>query len=146
MEGKGGERKRGGERKGEGRGKGEGEGRRRRGGGILHHGFRGDGRPYMLLYEKCYGALVLYIILFVWVSCAAGYYGNPMEPGNSCKPCQCHGNSFDAHGRDLCDRRTGVCLSCSDHTEGQHCERCQRGYYGTAVMGDCQGSSVCLSL
>ena len=65
-----------------------------------------------------------------------------MEPGNSCRPCQCHGNSVDAHGRDLCDRETGHCLSCTGHTEGRHCERCQSGYYGTAVMGDCQGQYV----
>lgn len=77
--------------------------------------------------------------------CAVGYYGNPMEPGSSCQPCDCHGNSVDAGGRELCDRETGVCLACTGHTEGPHCGRCQRGYYGTAVMGDCQGQSASLS-
>uniref|UniRef100_A0AAY5K1A5 Laminin subunit alpha 3 n=1 Tax=Esox lucius TaxID=8010 RepID=A0AAY5K1A5_ESOLU len=33
--------------------------------------------------------------------CAPGYYGEPMEAGGSCRPCECRGN------RNSCDSRTG---------------------------------------
>ncbi|XP_029970340.1 laminin subunit alpha-3-like isoform X2 [Salarias fasciatus] len=38
-------------------------------------------------------------------NCAPGYYGDPLTPGGSCKPCNCFGNGNN------CDRKTGVCKS-----------------------------------
>lgn len=63
--------------------------------------------------------------------CDVGYYGNPLAVGGSCKQCDCHGNA--GH----CDQDTGECLVCLHHTEGEKCERCMTGYYGTALNGDC---------
>ncbi|CAH1980446.1 unnamed protein product [Acanthoscelides obtectus] len=42
--------------------------------------------------------------------CDDGYFGNPLEVGNSCQPCDCNGGP--------CDRKTGQCLSCKGNTEG----------------------------
>lgn len=63
-----------------------------------------------------------------------GYYGNPLEIGNSCFPCDCHGNTQN----NRCDGRDGRCYNCQGYTEGDHCERCINGYYGTAVSNDCR--------
>ncbi|KGL79776.1 Laminin subunit alpha-1, partial [Tinamus guttatus] len=65
--------------------------------------------------------------------CANGYYGNPLEPGQSCVPCECNGNvnpQEDGH----CDSVTGQCLKCVGNTGGDHCERCADGYYGDALV------------
>nr|XP_020451525.1 laminin subunit alpha-3 [Monopterus albus] len=35
--------------------------------------------------------------------CAPGYYGDPVRPGGSCRPCNCNGNGNN------CDPQTGVC-------------------------------------
>lgn len=43
--------------------------------------------------------------------CDDGYYGNPLEIGNSCRPCDCRGGP--------CDSLTGQCLSCKGNTEGR---------------------------
>ena len=37
-----------------------------------------------------------------------------------------------------CDPLSGECLICLSNTEGERCEKCQIGYYGTAVNGDCR--------
>ncbi|XP_044266539.1 laminin subunit alpha-1 isoform X2 [Tribolium madens] len=61
--------------------------------------------------------------------CDDGYFGNPMELGNVCKPCDCNGSP--------CDKITGQCLNCKGNTEGWRCEKCKLGYYGDALMSNC---------
>ncbi|KAM4527482.1 laminin subunit gamma-3 [Odontesthes bonariensis] len=67
--------------------------------------------------------------------CEDGYYGEPLGQFGTARPCvrcNCNGNvDFNAVG--ICDHITGRCLKCLGHTEGDHCERCQRGFYGNAL-------------
>ncbi|XP_071346604.1 laminin subunit alpha-3-like isoform X2 [Trachinotus anak] len=53
--------------------------------------------------------------------CAPGYYGDPLTPGGSCKPCNCNGNGNN------CDPRTGVCkntLEPGDTNTDESCQEC----------------------
>ncbi|XP_044750495.1 laminin subunit alpha-1 [Coccinella septempunctata] len=61
--------------------------------------------------------------------CDDGYFGNPLEIGNKCSPCDCGGGP--------CDRVTGQCLSCKGNTEGWKCERCKPAHYGDPAASDC---------
>ncbi|KAK3781049.1 hypothetical protein RRG08_046352 [Elysia crispata] len=70
-------------------------------------------------------------------TCAPGFYGNPIVPGGSCRRCNCGGN-IDPARPGSCNPNTGVCNLCTNNTEGQHCERCISGYYGSAVNGNCR--------
>ncbi|XP_076872800.1 laminin subunit alpha-4 isoform X2 [Brachyhypopomus gauderio] len=71
--------------------------------------------------------------------CAPGYYGNPMRVGDSCKKCECNGNSDPNLIFSECHNVTGQCLHCWDNTAGDHCERCAPGYYGDAIAAkDCK--------
>ncbi|KAL6096645.1 lamc3 [Pungitius sinensis] len=67
--------------------------------------------------------------------CEDGYHGDPLGQSGAARPCarcDCSGNvDFNALG--TCDRMTGKCLKCLRHTEGDHCQRCQRGFYGDAL-------------
>lgn len=65
--------------------------------------------------------------------CAPGYYGNPREPGNTCRPCECHGN-IDTSEEGCCDRVTGECLKCLNNTYGSSCDICGPGFYGDAII------------
>lgn len=58
---------------------------------------------------------------------------------NECRACECNNRAikcefdyalYEATGRG------GRCLDCTGNTEGQHCERCKRGFY-RAPNGDC---------
>ncbi|XP_067854444.1 laminin subunit beta-2 isoform X2 [Heptranchias perlo] len=69
--------------------------------------------------------------------CAPGYYGNPLQPGGRCLPCQCH-NNIDVSDPQSCDRQTGQCLKCLYNTEGTRCERCRLGYYGDPSRRSCR--------
>jgi laminin gamma 1 len=58
---------------------------------------------------------------------------------NECKPCECNNRAtrceFD-YALYESTGRGGRCLDCTGHTEGQHCERCKRGFY-RAGNGEC---------
>lgn len=67
--------------------------------------------------------------------CEDGYYGDPLGQSGATRPCErckCNGN-VDPNALGVCDHISGRCLKCLGHTEGQHCERCQRGFYGDAL-------------
>ncbi|XP_036438439.1 laminin subunit alpha-4 isoform X1 [Colossoma macropomum] len=71
--------------------------------------------------------------------CAPGYYGNPMRVGDSCKKCDCNGNSDPNLIFNECHNVTGQCLHCWGNTAGHNCERCAPGYYGDAISAkDCR--------
>ncbi|ETE64464.1 Laminin subunit beta-1, partial [Ophiophagus hannah] len=57
-----------------------------------------------------------------------------------CQPCACN-NNIDLADPKSCDRRTGQCLHCLYHTEGDQCQHCQRGYYGDATRHTCRRCS-----
>lgn len=65
--------------------------------------------------------------------CAPGYYGIPLSSQNSCRKCNCNGNSDPNLIFDDCDKITGYCRHCVQYTTGNHCERCAPGYYGDAI-------------
>ncbi|XP_060907248.1 laminin subunit alpha-4 [Labrus mixtus] len=83
--------------------------------------------------------------------CAPGYYGNPMEINNSCKRCDCNGNSDPNLIFNECHNVTGHCQHCWGNTAGANCERCALGFYGDAITAkncrDCEcnkcGTSSC---
>ncbi|CAH1185884.1 unnamed protein product [Phyllotreta striolata] len=62
--------------------------------------------------------------------CDDGYYGNPLEIGNGCNPCDCNGGP--------CDRKTGQCLSCRGNTEGWKCDKCKPEHYGDPTSFNCK--------
>uniref|UniRef100_A0A671QKS5 Laminin, alpha 4 n=1 Tax=Sinocyclocheilus anshuiensis TaxID=1608454 RepID=A0A671QKS5_9TELE len=75
--------------------------------------------------------------------CAPGFYGNPMELGNSCKKCDCNGNSDPNLIFNECNNVTGECLNCWGNTSGDNCERCAPGFYGDAISAkDCRESNM----
>ncbi|XP_028601604.2 laminin subunit beta-1 [Podarcis muralis] len=69
--------------------------------------------------------------------CASGFFGNPEDVGGICQPCQCN-NNIDSTDPEACDKKTGLCLKCLYHTEGENCQLCKHGYYGRAVQQDCR--------
>ncbi|XP_037091485.1 laminin subunit beta-1-like isoform X2 [Pollicipes pollicipes] len=69
--------------------------------------------------------------------CADNYFGNPEEPGGSCRPCDCSKN-MDPSRPGNCDAATGECLQCLFNTAGFSCERCADGFYGDAVERTCR--------
>ncbi len=74
--------------------------------------------------------------------CAPGYYGNPMVIGNSCKRCDCNGNSDPNLIFNECHNVTGNCQHCWGNTAGANCERCAPGFYGDAISAkNCRGGS-----
>lgn len=79
-------------------------------------------------------------IVVLTIRCAPGYYGNPMTIGNSCKRCDCNGNSDPNLIVNECHNVTGDCQHCWGNTAGAKCERCAPGFYGDAIVAkNCQG-------
>lgn len=75
--------------------------------------------------------------------CAPGYYGNPMVLGNTCKRCDCNGNSDPNLIFNECHNVTGHCQHCWGNTAGANCERCAAGFYGDAISAkDCRGGDL----
>ncbi|XP_074604898.1 laminin subunit beta-1 isoform X2 [Brevipalpus obovatus] len=69
--------------------------------------------------------------------CSNNFYGDPTLPGGECRQCDCS-NNIDATSMELnCDPSNGRCLKCLYNTEGDHCERCRKGYYGNALLQQC---------
>ncbi|EDV23363.1 uncharacterized protein TRIADDRAFT_27868 [Trichoplax adhaerens] len=67
-------------------------------------------------------------------SCSDGYYGNPKEINQTCRPCNCSGNiNLSLQGN--CNTTTGVCLKCQGNTTG---DQCQVGYYGLESNSSCK--------
>ena len=74
--------------------------------------------------------------------CDEGYYGNPLLPGDNCKPCNCHGNADTT--LPMCNTTTGVC-NCVHPYMGSECELCADDYYGNAEQQNCNGKCIILS-
>ncbi|VDM70537.1 unnamed protein product, partial [Strongylus vulgaris] len=84
--------------------------------------------------------------------CKPGFVGDARrgtphdcQPAATRPPCQC--NNHSPRG---CDS-FGRCLLCEHNTEGTHCERCKKGFYGEATKGTpydctpcpCPGAADC---
>ncbi|XP_063164057.1 laminin subunit beta-1 [Candoia aspera] len=69
--------------------------------------------------------------------CASLFFGNPEDAGGTCQPCQCN-NHVDSSDPEACNKKTGLCLKCLYHTQGEHCQECKPGYYGWALQQGCR--------
>uniref|UniRef100_A0A8C6YDU2 Laminin subunit gamma-3 n=1 Tax=Naja naja TaxID=35670 RepID=A0A8C6YDU2_NAJNA len=70
--------------------------------------------------------------------CDDGFFGDPLGRNGSVRPCNscnCHGNT-DPNAVGNCDTFTGRCLRCLYNTAGEHCERCQEGFYGNPLAAN----------
>lgn len=77
--------------------------------------------------------------------CANGFYGNPIEPGGQCRPCNCNGHAdLSSPFNPVCDSRTGECLNCMHNTDGFNCEKCKAGFYRSSDGRKCIGKSELL--
>ncbi|NWJ04763.1 LAMA2 protein, partial [Crypturellus undulatus] len=78
--------------------------------------------------------------------CCPGFHQKPWHAGtflvkHECEPCNCHGKTEECYyDQDIADRNQslnihgeyiggGVCVNCTDHTDGINCETCVDGYF-----------------
>uniref|UniRef100_A0A4W6BRT8 Laminin, alpha 4 n=1 Tax=Lates calcarifer TaxID=8187 RepID=A0A4W6BRT8_LATCA len=87
----------------------------------------------MCVFMLIYMYTCIYMSKIFYCRCAPGYYGNPMAIGNSCKRCDCNGNSDPNLIFNECHNVTGHCQHCWGNTAGANCERCAPGFYGDAI-------------
>jgi laminin, beta 1 len=76
--------------------------------------------------------------------CAINYYGNPLERGSSCLPCECNDNT-NIRDPASCDQTNGKCRNCLYNTDGDNCEKCKPGFFGNASNHECKRTSVLFS-
>ena len=73
--------------------------------------------------------------------CLSGYYKEKDSLVEPCVKCQCNNLATS------CATPTGVCMNCTNNTQGYYCEQCIHGYYGDpannipCVECDCNGLS-----
>ncbi|CAI4231580.1 unnamed protein product [Auanema sp. JU1783] len=79
--------------------------------------------------------------------CSEGFTGNPfiaqctaiensdVEGEKDVPLCNCNGHSTECDG--------GVCLNCLHNTEGDNCERCSSGFYGSPLDGTTEDCTAC---
>ncbi|XP_013924368.1 PREDICTED: laminin subunit gamma-3 [Thamnophis sirtalis] len=70
--------------------------------------------------------------------CDDGFFGDPLGRNGSLRPCNscdCRGNT-DPNAVGNCDTLTGRCLRCLYNTAGEHCERCQEGFFGDPLAAN----------
>ncbi|KAJ8390414.1 hypothetical protein AAFF_G00108080 [Aldrovandia affinis] len=63
--------------------------------------------------------------------CEDGFYGDPLGehgPRRACQRCRCGGH-MDPKAVGNCNRVTGECLKCMNHTAGPSCELCEDGFH-----------------
>ena len=75
--------------------------------------------------------------------CKEGSFGNATT-AVGCKKCHC--NQHENVPAGICDKSNGQCY-CTHHTEGRHCEKCTKGFFGDARNGgvcyhQCQSKSI----
>ncbi|XP_063998554.1 laminin subunit beta-4 [Pogoniulus pusillus] len=69
--------------------------------------------------------------------CPSGFYKNPSSPRLECAPCPCN-NNIDVTDPESCNRVTGECTKCLHNTHGANCQFCKPGYFGSALLQNCQ--------
>lgn len=72
--------------------------------------------------------------------CEDGFYGDPQGeygPSRACQRCRC-GGPLDPNVVVKCDRVTGFCPGCLNHSTGFFCELCQEGFYRTDPAHICK--------
>ncbi|KAM4745516.1 multiple epidermal growth factor-like domains protein 9 [Anableps anableps] len=65
--------------------------------------------------------------------CSPGFY----NASGACVPCDCSGNADPWGPAQLCDPKTGGCLSCINNTSGSRCQECAPGFIGDARAHNC---------
>ncbi|XP_039210425.1 laminin subunit beta-4 isoform X1 [Crotalus tigris] len=76
--------------------------------------------------------------------CSSGFYGNPRVAPSQCLPCSCNNNT-DMADPESCNKDTGECLKCLYNTHGPNCQFCKPGYFGSALLRNCEKCNCNLS-
>ncbi|XP_067120373.1 laminin subunit alpha lam-3-like [Centruroides vittatus] len=59
------------------------------------------------------------------------YSKNILDLVGWAEPCPCNNRS------KICDENTGICMNCTENTDGSYCEICAKGYYGDPFKAPC---------